>query len=173
MNEETFDFVICSMHTTDKKGLHSGDLFKDRTIDEAYKIYYEELLECVKSFKQFNILGHLDLVKRYTIDKQSENNFHELISEIFKEIIPNGKGIELNTSGVRYGLPNGMPSNDILKLYKELGGEIITLGSDAHRESELAFEFCESLELLDTIGFKYITTFEQQEPSFHLIEELI
>ena len=173
MNEEKFDFAICSMHTTDKKGLHSGDLFKDRTIDEAYKVYYEELLDCVQNFKQFSVLGHLDLVKRYTIDQQSGENFHEIITEIFKEIIPAGKGIELNTSGVRYGLPSGMPSDDILKLYKQCGGEIITLGSDAHRESELAFEFRESLELLDSIGFKYIATFDQQKPSFHEISHLI
>ena len=173
MDEENFDFTICSMHTTDKKGLHSGDLFKDRTIDEAYEIYYEELLYCVRNFKQFSVLGHLDLVKRYTIDQQSELNFHEMITEIFKEIIPAGKGIELNTSGVRYGLPSGMPSDDILKLYKQCGGEIITLGSDAHRESELAFEFRESLELLDSIGFKYIATFDQQEPSFHAIEQFM
>lgn len=173
MNEVDFDFSICSMHTTDKKGLHSGDLFKDRTINEAYKVYYEELLYCVQNFKQFSVLGHLDLVKRYTIDQQPDANFHEIITEIFKEIIPAGKGIELNTSGVRYGLPSGMPSDDILKLYKQCGGEIITLGSDAHRESELAFEFRESLELLESIGFKYIATFDQQEPNFHLIDQLI
>jgi histidinol-phosphatase (PHP family) len=173
MNEEDFDFVICSIHTTDKKGLHSGDLFKDRTIDEAYEIYYAELLDCIRNFKQFSVLGHLDLVKRYTIDQQSGQNFHEVITEIFKEIIPAGKGIELNTSGVRYGLPSGMPSDDILKLYKQCGGEIITLGSDAHRESEIAFEFRESLELLTRIGFKYIATFDQQEPRFHAIEQFL
>src|SRR5690625_2044086 len=71
MNEEDFDFVICSMHTTDKKGLHSGDLFKDRSIEDAYQTYYEELLLCVKKFTQFNILGHLDLVKRYKIGRAS------------------------------------------------------------------------------------------------------
>ncbi len=173
MNEENFDFAICSMHTTDNKGLHSGDLFKDRTIDEAYEIYYEELLDCVRNFKQFSVLGHLDLVKRYTIDQQSEANFHEIITEIFKEIIPAGKGIELNTSGVRYGLPSGMPSDDILKLYKQCGGEIITIGSDAHRESELGFDIRKSLELLDAIGFKYIATFDQQEPSFHAIDQFM
>lgn len=173
MSEETFDFVICSMHTTDRMGLHSGDLFKSRTIDEAYEVYYEELLECVRNFKQFSVLGHLDLVKRYTIDQQPDNNFHEIITEIFKEIIPAGKGIELNTSGKKYGLPSGMPSKDILKLYKDCGGEIITIGSDAHRESELAFDFKQSLELLNQIGFKYVATFNKQEPSFHLIDKFL
>ena len=79
-------------------------------------------------------------MKRYTL-QHCDNNFHDVLREIFNVIIPEGKGIELNTSGVRYGLANGMPSDDILNLYKQCGGEIITLGSDAHRVSELAFQF--------------------------------
>ncbi|MHA6259761.1 histidinol-phosphatase HisJ family protein [Sporosarcina sp. CAU 1771] len=168
----SFDFIICSMHTTEKKGLHYGDLFKGKTLEESYQVYYDELLYCIKNFKQFSVLGHVDLVKRYTL-KHCENNFHEVLREMFNVIIPEGKGIELNTSGVRYGLENGMPSDDILKLYKQSGGEIITLGSDAHRVSELAFQFKESLDLLRSIGFKYISTFDNQKPSFHSIESLI
>lgn len=172
MNEETFDFVICSMHSTGKKDLHSRDFFKDKTVDEAYQVYYEELLDCVKRYKDFSILGHVDLVKRYTKEKSS-NDFHDIITEIFKEIIPSGKGIELNTSGVRYGLDTGMPSVDILTLYKELGGEILTLGSDSHVETTLAFQFKESLELLQSIGINYICTFDNREPVFHSIDRLL
>jgi histidinol-phosphatase (PHP family) len=168
LSEESFDFIICSMHTTEKKDLHSGDFFKNKTIDEAYRIYYEELLHCVKEFKDFQILGHLDLVKRYT-KQASKNDFHDLIQLIFAEIITHGKGIELNTSGFRYGLNSGMPSADILKLYKECGGEIITLGSDSHVETTLGYRFKESIELLQSIGFSYITTFDQGEPIFHAI----
>ena len=172
MKNHSFDFIICSMHTAEKKGLHSGDFFKNKTIEEAYRVYYEELLYCVKNYKQFSILGHIDLVKRYTL-QHCDNNFHDVLREIFEVIIPEGKGIELNTSGVRYGLANGMPSDDILKLYKQCGGEIITLGSDAHRVSELAFQFKESLQLLQSIGFKHIATFDNQQPTFHSISSLI
>lgn len=171
MEEESFDFVICSMHSTEEKDLHSGNFFNGKTVDEAYRVYYEELLECIKRFKRFSILGHLDLVKRYTTEKSS-NDFHEVIREIFAEIIPAGKGIELNTSGYRYGLEGGMPSPDILSLYKECGGEILTLGSDSHVTETLAYKFKESLELLESIGFKYITTFEKGEPVFHSIKEV-
>lgn len=173
MDEVDFDFIICSMHATDKKGLHDGDFFAGKTSDEAYEIYYEELLYCVKNFKRFNVLGHLDLVKRYTINNEAQNPFHEVISEIFKEIIPAGQGIEINTSGKRYGMDHAMPSQDILKLYKDHGGEIITLGSDAHRPEDLGFDFKDSLQLLDSIGFKYVTTFEKQEPTFHSIRGLL
>lgn len=171
MNEEEFDFVICSMHTTDKKCLHYGELFIDRTIAEAYKVYYDELLECVKNYKRFSVLGHVDLIKRYAKEQPTEL-FHDELKAIFNEIIPAGKGIELNTSGVRYGMNNGLPSNDVLQLYKDCGGEIITLGSDAHRTSELAFQFRESLELLKSIGFNYLATFDKQKPVFHSIDKI-
>ncbi|MER2089790.1 MAG: histidinol-phosphatase HisJ family protein [Sporosarcina sp.] len=172
MNKETFDFVICSMHTVEKKGLHYGEFFEDKTLEEAYGIYYGELLYCIKNYKRYNILGHADLVKRYT-KKNCVNPFHDELNEIFNVLIPEGKGIELNTSGVRYGMSGGMPSDDILKLYKECGGEIITLGSDAHKPEDIAFQFSESLKLLESIGFNYITTFDKQEPKFHAISSLI
>ncbi|WP_188456074.1 histidinol-phosphatase HisJ family protein [Virgibacillus oceani] len=171
MNNDWFDFVICSMHTTEKRDLHSGEFFKDKSIDEAYAAYYNELLYCVKNYRGYNILGHIDLVKRYTKGK-ADSEHHDIISQIFDEIIPAGKGIELNTSGVRYGLDGGMPSVDILKLYKEMGGEILTLGSDSHNEASIAFNFKESLTLLQQIGFRYITTFEKGEPVFHPIASL-
>lgn len=172
MAEEEFDFIICSMHTTDKKSLHYKEIFEDRTVEDAFKLYYDEYLTCIQNFKNFNVLGHVDLVKRYT-NEPSKNLFHDELTSIFKELIPYGKGIELNTSGVRYGLSHALPSEDVLKLYKACGGEIITLGSDAHRVSELAFQFQASLKLLQSVGFNYITTFEKQQPTFHPIEKLL
>ncbi|HLS20454.1 MAG TPA: histidinol-phosphatase HisJ family protein [Bacillota bacterium] len=172
MTEESFDFVICSMHTTNKQGLHSGDLFVGRTVDEAYELYYEELLQCIKNFEQYSVLGHLDLVKRYK-ENLSGNNFHEIIEQMFKIIIPQGKGIEINTSGYRDGLDQAMPSIDILQLYKDCGGEIITLGSDSHVPETLAEYFPKSLSLLQSLGFKYVATFNQMKPIFHPIASLL
>src|SRR5699024_1218728 len=85
LKNEIFDFIICSIHTADKKDLHSGDFFANRTPEESYQIYYEELLYCVENFKNYSILGHLDLVKRYK-SLDTNENFHEIISEIFKVI---------------------------------------------------------------------------------------
>lgn len=171
LEKEEFDFIICSMHATNKQELHFGTFFADKTVEEAYKMYYEELLYCVKNFDQYSVLGHVDLVKRYT-KKDSNNNYHEIIREIFAEIIPKGKGIELNTSGFKYGLNSGMPSVDILKLYKECGGEVLTLGSDSHKASEVANHFSSSVELLKSIGFKYITTFSDRTPTFHSLKDI-
>lgn len=172
MKNHTFDFVICSMHTTDRKSLHYKEIFQGRTVTEAFQLYYDEYLTCIKTFKQFNVLGHVDLVKRYT-DEPSPDLFHDQLRLIFQELIPYGKGIELNTSGPRYGLNHALPSRDILELYKECGGEIITLGSDAHRVGEIGEHFHHALLQLQDIGFRYITSFAQQQPKFHLIEKLL
>lgn len=75
MGEEKFDFVICSMHTARQQDLHSKAFFKGRTIEEAHQTYYEELLDCVKRFKRFSILGHIDLIKRYSA-RGSSSTYH-------------------------------------------------------------------------------------------------
>lgn len=172
MKKESFDFVICSMHTTNKQGLHFGDLFFGRSVDEAYELYYEELLYCIKHFNQYSVLGHLDLVKRYK-ENTSGRLFHEIIEEMFKLIIPQGKGIEINTSGHRDGLNHAMPSVDILKLYKQYGGEIITLGSDSHVPETLGEHFSTYLRLLKDLNFKYIATYKDMKPQFHSIDDLL
>ncbi|MCP8616109.1 histidinol-phosphatase HisJ family protein [Salirhabdus salicampi] len=163
-----FDFIICSMHTTDRKDLHSGNLFTDCSLHEAYEKYYSELLHCVKTYKEFNIVGHIDLVKRYKYE-YNVHHFLDIMEEIFRVIIPEGKGIEINTSSFRYGLDQFMPSKDILQLYKEMNGEIITIGSDSHKPNTLNDRYDESVALLQDLGFKYVTTFQDQKPSFHKI----
>jgi len=172
LEKETFDFIICSMHAADRKNLHRGDFFHNRTAEAAYELYYEEFLYCVRNFDDYSILGHLDLVKRYK-SLNSDADFHDIIREIFKTIIPKEKGIEVNTSGFAYGLGSGMPSADILKLYRECGGEIITVGSDAHEASHVGRHIRETYELLASIGFKYIATFDKLEPSFHPIDRFL
>lgn len=172
LKKETFDFVICSMHTTAGKDLHSGGFFRGQSVEKAYQQYYEELLACVHQYKNFDILGHIDLVKRYAQDS-SGRDFHEIIREIFREIIPDGKGIELNTSGVRYGMKSGMPSADILRLYRELGGEVITVGSDAHKAKDVGYQIKESYTLLQSLGFRYVATFDERNPEFHRLGELV
>ncbi len=167
--KEEFDFIICSMHTTNKQDLHSGHFFQGRTAEEAYQLYYEELLYCVKHFDKFSILGHLDLVKRYKSLNTNEN-FHEMIREIFNVIIPRGQGIEMNASGFAYGLGGAMPSKDILQLYHDCGGEFVTIGSDAHEPEHVAHRFSEIIATLQSVGIKYVATYDQLKPTFHLIK---
>src|SRR5699024_8862227 len=115
---------------------------------------------------------HLDIVKRYKKLEQ-ERNFHEVIEPLLKTVIEDGTGIEVNTSGFAYGLGSGMPRTDILKLYKQLGGEIITVGSDAHEPSQIGYRIKETYELLQSLGYKYVATFTNLKPQFHKISDLL
>ena len=93
----------------------------------------------------------------------------EIIAEILKAAINDGKGIELNTSSWRYGLKDTQPSREILRLYHDLGGEILTLGSDAHSPEFIGANMDEAREILRSIGFRVFCTFEGMTPDFHAL----
>lgn len=170
-----FDFVICSMHAIDKIDLYNGTFFNDKSQHEAYEKYYELLYYIVKNYKDYSVLGHLDLIKRYGDynEELDDKLFSDILESILKEVIHSGKGIEINTSCFRYGLKDLTPSNYILKMYKELGGEIITTGSDSHIPSQVAYKFDYIYNRLDEFGFKYVTTFDKMKPQFVSIKNIL
>ena len=91
---------------------------------------------------------------------------------IFKNIIYKGRGIELNTRGLTEGITNFIPTISLLKRYHDLGGEIITLGSDSHYLKNLGYAFTTAKDILINTGFKYISTFENRTPSFIPLNQL-
>lgn len=168
IKKHDFDFVIGSIHTIDRNELYTGDYHKGKTQHEAYEGYYNRLLDMVNTFHDFSVLGHLDLIKRYGNFNNvlDDSIFSNYIEEILKKIIADGKGIEINTSCFRYNLPDLTPSRNILKMYKDLGGEIITIGSDSHTPSQIAFKFEYINNVLIDIGYKYICSFNKMQPEF-------
>ena len=92
--------------------------------------------------------------------------YAELIDEILKNIIAKGKGLELNMAGLKYGLPYAHPHPDVLKRYRELGGEIITVGADGHCPEHIAWDFDKANGILRACGFTYYTEFKQRKPVF-------
>ena len=164
------DFVIMSVHEINDKELWDHSFQDGKTEEEYYRLYFENIYYLVQNYHNYSVLGHLDLLKRYD-EKDGYNPFvenKEIITKILKYIIADGKGIELNTSTKKYHLDDLMPSRDILKLYLELGGEILTIGSDSHSKKDLLNSHIEELkqELRD-IGFKKFCTFEKMKPIFH------
>ncbi|MFZ5969455.1 MAG: histidinol-phosphatase HisJ family protein [Bacillota bacterium] len=170
VQEYPFDFVIGSSHTIDRYDLYYRKFFEGKTKQEAYERYFHEILKIVKEVEDFSVYGHLDLVKRYALGVYEnidiEGREVEIIREILLALIEKGKGIEINTSGFRYGLGDSNPGIEIIKLYKALGGEIITVGSDAHRLEDIGYRIPETYELLRDIGFRYVTTFNQLKPEY-------
>ncbi|MCD7776955.1 MAG: histidinol-phosphatase HisJ family protein [Clostridiales bacterium] len=167
-----FDFIIGSSHSVAKYDLYFDQkeyfsLFKNKR--EAYSFYFTELIENIKTCKTFCVYGHMDFVNRYgTYEDNSLSYFDysDLVDTALKLLIEKGKGIEINTSGFRYGLGQTHPSFDFVKRYKELGGEIITIGSDAHRPEDVGKNFDVAYDMLERVGFKYVTAFRYQKPVF-------
>ena len=87
----------------------------------------------------------------------------DIIEEILKHVIAAGKGIEVNTSCYRYGLSDLTPSREILRLYKELGGEILTIGSDSHAEKHVGVKLKEIQEELKGMGFQHFYTYNRMQ----------
>ncbi|HAX03737.1 MAG: hypothetical protein A2Y45_08540 [Tenericutes bacterium GWC2_34_14] len=164
-----FEFVICSIHVGDGLDFYNGDFFKGKTQKEAYQRYFDICLETVKTYDHFDVFGHLDYIIRYggyEVRRYLYQDHQETIEEILKVLIEKGKGIEINTSGLRYGLGMVHPTLDIMKTYKKLGGKIITFGSDAHKINDYYAGFEEAISLLREAGFDEITVFEQRKPKF-------
>lgn len=170
-----FDYIIGSLHSVDKTDLLTGPYFETRNQQQAYLDYFGDMLQVVQGDFPFNTLGHFDVVKRYGSFPfpLPLNDFQDIATTIFKHLIPQGKGIEVNTSGYRYGLGDAHPSRDILKLYRECGGEIVVLGSDAHATTDIGCKLKHVLMDLHHIGYHYVTTFKNRQPSFHKIERLL
>jgi len=167
LHNKEFDFIIGSIHAVNEKELHSGDFYKNKSKFQAYSEYFEYLHECIKKFNNFDVLGHMDIVKRYGDYKDIGllySDYREIIDSILKELISTNRGIEINTSGIRYSLGSPHPTIDILKAYKRLGGEIITVGSDSHKTSHLAAHFHNTYEMLRECDFKYITSYNKRKP---------
>lgn len=163
-----FDFVILSCHQVDNKEFWTGDFQEGKSQQEYNEKYYEEIIKVIKQYNNYSVLGHLDMIKRY--DKQGIYPFGKIamcVTSILKHVIKQGKGIEINTSSFRYGLDDLTPSREILTLYKELGGTIITIGSDAHDESYVGHNIAFVKSELKKLGFKQFCTFNKMEPVFH------
>lgn len=162
------DFVILSVHQVEDKEFWTQEFQEGRTQREYNERYYQELLDLTKTYQEYSVLGHLDLIVRY--DEQGVYPFEKvkpMVAEILRNVIQNGKGIELNTSFHRYGLSDSTPSRAILELYRDLGGRILTVGSDSHKPEHLGAYIREGQALLKELGFREICTFEKMEPSFH------
>lgn len=164
-----FDFIIGSTHVTNSKDPYFPAFYEGRDEEEAYREYFQSIIDNVKKFKNFDVCGHLDYVVRYgpNMDKNySYAKYKDLFDKMLELLLENEKGIELNTGSLRKGTKDASPCTDVLKRYKELGGEIITVGSDAHCADDVAADFGRAAEILTGCGFKYYCVYENRLPEY-------
>ncbi len=167
--ENDYDFVIGSVHNI--RG-HEDFYFLDYTKTDPQELlgrYFDELLETAEAGR-YDVLGHITYPLRYIVGENGINidmkRYSGIIDEILRTVIKNGKGIEINTSGLRQKYGRTFPDAGTVKRYRELGGRILTIGSDAHRTGDLGKGIAEGIELARNCGFTEIAVYKERKPTF-------
>lgn len=169
----SLDFIIGSIHNIENDlDIYYCD-YASMDCSKFYAHYIQWLLELAVNY-DFDVCGHITYPSRYIYEQTKKEpdmmEFYDLYRQLFKILVENGKGIELNLSGIARGSGSPMPQADLLSLYRDCGGEIITIGSDSHVESQVGSISKTGQEMLKNLGFKYITWFEERKPHFEIID---
>ena len=169
LKRREFDFVLGSVHFVDELDVYYQEYWEGKTLAQGERRYLEEVLACVQAHDDFDVLGHLTYISKARANPAPRpvpyEDYRELVDEILLTLAKKGKGMEINTSGVdRCG--DFLPYEIYFRRFKELGGQIVTVGSDAHTANRVGQYSHRACELLKDI-FGYVCTFEKRQPIFH------
>lgn len=165
--EHNLDFIIGSIHNLNKKSLRLNIL--ENGLNNSYEAYFKEVLKFVQ-IGDFDVLGHLDVIQRYAFKDGGVYNLDDYkyyIYDILKVLVSRGKGLEVNTSGLYNNLL--FPKLEILQIYKDLKGEILTIGSDAHISNRVGDKINYTYDLIKNLGFKYVFTYDNRKLNDRLL----
>lgn len=164
-----FDFVIGSSHLVHGADPYYPEFFQGRSEQRAYMEYFESILENLSAFDEMDTYGHLDYIVRYGPNQNkfySYGRYRDILDEILRKLIKKNVGLEVNTGGYHYRLGEPNPCTAIIRRYKALGGEIITIGADAHTPDKVGYAFDRAAQVLKECGFRYYTVFKGRKPEF-------
>ena len=168
LSEQSLDYIVGSQHTVFGHDPFYEQIWEQSTKQQIYSEYLRESLENIVACDFFDVLGHLGYISKFCPFEDNlmrYSDYQDAIDTILKTLVRQGRGLEVNTNGL-YMTPSTMPETPIIQRFFELGGEIITIGSDAHYESVVGHAVIETLAVLKEIGFKYICAFDQRVPRF-------
>jgi histidinol-phosphatase (PHP family) len=170
LRQRPYDFIIGSLHFLRDRDIYVDDEFwAEHPQQEVIREYFEEILECIQAFDNFDVLGHLTYISKCPSNPNrcaiEYRDHRDVVDEIFKVLIDKGKGLEINTSAVDI-IGAFLPEAAYLRRFKELGGEIITVGSDAHQAHRVGQYTGKACALAMEI-FGHVCTFENRRPIFH------
>ncbi len=171
--EFDYDFILGSFHCAEGYDLFGKGFYENRSVEDTYIAFYTYVRDCLIQYKDYDVLGHINVIDRYSSRIPSSAVYMDLVEEILKIIVADGKGIEINTSSFRYGMgERTTPSKEILHLFKDLGGEIVTIGSDAHRTEDVGDRFDIAKEMIRSAGLNYLTVFDQRKADYIPIDSI-
>jgi histidinol-phosphatase (PHP family) len=166
LEDHPFDFVIGSVHYVDRAKLMTPEYTRNRTREEAYKVYFDAVRHSVES-GLIDIVGHLEYANRRGVPlygPYDPSPYREDVIRIFQAMIARGVALEINTAGLRQGAGHTYPCDAHIKLYASLGGRLLTIGSDAHHPDDLAASYCTAADLALAAGLKSITDWQDRRP---------
>lgn len=169
LKRRNFDFVLGSVHLVDGEDVYLEPYWVGKTPEQVVPRYLQEVLRSVSVHTDYDVLGHLTYVSKARANPGHKliayEEHREIIDAILLELVRHDKGLEVNTSGIdRCGGP--LPTMDMVKRFHELGGRIVTVGSDAHDTARVGQYTREIAAQVKEI-FGYVCTFRNREPVFH------
>lgn len=167
----SFDYVLSSVHWLSGCDYHSPEGWQGVTRSQVFREYLSALYQCALDYTDFNCLGHITYYSRYCPLEEKEMVLHDAPEELealFKLLISRGQGIEINTS-VYDKSGFFLPDLDIVRFYRQLGGEIISIGSDSHIGVRTGANIHAGLQMLKAAGFDHVCTFTNRQPVFNRI----
>lgn len=164
-----FDMVIGSTHCFSGRDTEDQTLYEGRSKEEAIREYFQTELDNISLTDGYDTIGHLDYVLRDIPGKNegfTYQKYSDILDELLKTAIRKNKALELNTKSLVIGMRDSSPGRDVFRRYRELGGELVTLGSDAHFPERLGACFDIAGEILLDAGFRYYCVYRQHQPVF-------
>ncbi len=165
-----YDFVTGALHSVERIGMVLGkEAFADGDPMEIVEEYYTETLRMVE-VSDIDILAHMGLFRRglalagLTYDFNELELWPDIVEKILRVIIERNIALELNTSGLRRKEEATYPIPGILERFRDLGGTLVTVGSDTHREPHVFFRLYQGMKLLLKTGFREVHTFHNRVP---------
>lgn len=171
---EKYDYVLAAHHFTCGHDTYLPEYFIGKTKQQAYTLYFEEILETIKHYDDFDCIAHTGYISRgYAISGGTDpaftyQDYRKILDEIIIQLVKMDKGIEINTRVYDiFGIT--LPPFTVLSRFLELGGRIVTLGSDSHTPHDVGRCFNEVIPLAKAAGLTQICTFSDRKPTFHRI----
>lgn len=169
MHDSRLDYVIASLHEMHGKEDFFCLDYEKESVPVLLAQYFEELLQ-ICQWGKFDVLGHLTYPLRYIEGEHhiavDLSAYEEQIRACLKALVEHGCGVEVNTSGLRQPYGKTFPTMEILKIYREFGGEMVTVGSDAHCADDVGRDISVGIRMAQEAGFPYLCYFHEREPIY-------